>query len=281
MRMVVTGLYLRKGDAVPVVTFGSASAEYVSVVISDMDATILLARSPPVAAAGLVSVYVNGKANTTFAYISNGVAAVCSSAACEVDAINGGKLIVRVSGFGTVRANTLTCTIDGQLVAVGAVSPTGPGSYDVAMTVPGSVKLFREPLTKAFISVTASDSSVYAVIQYRSPPLIASAAFSPDGSRISIVFDQRTDGAGSAINCTDVVQIGNETELRALGTQPVCSWDTQGLTFDIMLGNGAFIGVGDRIYVRDKVVRSVNRISSPNVRQYANVSVPIIVTPPV
>jgi hypothetical protein len=281
VRLVVTGLYVRDGDAVPVVTFGSTSAEYVSVVISDMDATILMARSPPVAETGLVSVFVNGKANTTFAYISNGVKAVCSSALCEVDAINGGKLTVRVSGFGVVRANTLTCSIDGQPVAVGAVSPAGPGSYDVAMTVPGSVKQVREPLTKSFISVSAGETSVYADMYYRSPPLVESAAFSADGSRISIVFDQRTNGTGSAINCTDVVHTEDESESAALGTKPVCSWDAQGLTLDIMLGNRAFIDVGDRVYVRDKVVKSLNGVSSPNVRQYANVSVPIIVIPPV
>jgi hypothetical protein len=179
--------------SLPAVFFGSAPATAVALVVSDVDATILSVRTPPRDAAGVSTVSVGDNAtNISFAYTTPGGAAECQSVPCEVDALIGGSLTVRVSGLGQFTAATLSCTVDGNPATVTTVESTDAGSYNVVMALPGIGKQPDDPVTPGFLSivVTVSGATAFAGFSYRSPPRAVSAEFSDDGSRIDIFWDQ-------------------------------------------------------------------------------------------
>ncbi len=277
LRITVTGLYVHQGDPLPEVTFGSVPATSVSVVTSDVGATILNVRTPPAESIGVVTVFVEEAANSTFGYISAGVTASCARSSCEVDAIKGSSVIMRIAGIPTIRASTLTCTIDEKVVSVSSITPAGLALYDVILDVPGTGEAFEQPLSPAAISIVVSTATVYGNIQYRSPPRMATAEFSSDGSRIFLMFDQPTDGF-SSVNCSDVLK---EDQKGSLGNNPTCTWDAEGKTLEVMLGSGVFISLSDRLHLIAGKVRSLNGVSSPNVEHYVTVEAPVLVIPPV
>ena len=86
---------------------------------------------------------------------------------------------------------------------------------------------------------------------------------------------QRTNGLGTAKTCNDIVQ---EEQAGDLGEGPVCSWDASGQTLQVMLGQGATIGVGSGLFVLPNVVKSFNGVSSWNSRRSGG-GVRLIVTP--
>ena len=106
---------------------------------------------------------------------------------------------------------------------------------------------------------------------------MATAEFSPDGSRIFLMFDQPTDGF-SSVNCSDVLK---EDQEGSLGNNPTCTWDAEGKTLEVMLGSGVFISLSDRLHLIAGKVRSLNGVSSPNVEHHVTVEAPVLVIPPV
>ena len=292
MRITVTGLRVPSPTSpLPSVMFGSAPAAAVSLVVSDMDATILSARTPPRAAAGVVEVVIGGEGNATFAYMTAGASATCISPVCEVDAVAGGGLTMRVGGLGAISSTaalSAKCTVDGtELPATATSAAPAVGFadfFDVALTLPGAGSPPSEPLTTAFMSLSAvaSTATVYAVVMYRSPPRVAVARFSSDGSRIDIAFDQRTNAQAGAAECARFVEAQQDG---ALGAGPMCSWSVDGQTLSVMLGKGAAILVGDAVLFLAGTVRSLNGVSSGNVAnsgsgQLVTVAAPTIVLPP-
>jgi hypothetical protein len=245
--------------------FGSSPAASVQLVVSDMDATILSARAPASATATVVQVLVGGEANATFAYTSPGAAALCLTPVCEVDAVGGSALTLRVQGIGEVSQEVLTCKVDDATAVISRVSSAGPGLYDVVVQVPPASRTLAEPLTTAFMSLlsSATNGTIYADVLYRSPPRALSAEFSADGSRIAITFDQPTDGQGTATSCESFIEAVPAEALQ----RPTCIWDVEGRTLSVMLGQGSTIGVGDQVLLLPGVVRSLNGVSSPNLRR--------------
>ncbi len=278
MRVTLTGLYVADLSSPPSVLFGTQQASSVTVIISDMDATILAARTPQGATAEVVPVLIAGSANSTFAYTSPGGMATCVTPLCEVNAVHGGQLVLLVSGLGTLSTANLVSTVDGRGVRVNAVTLSGPRSYSVTVTVPGAGKVLDAPLTVAFLAVSSSPTrTAYMDLFYRSPPRATSAFFSVDGASISIVFDQRTNGKGSAVACDAFIR--EETQY-ALGEGPLCTWSVDGRSMAVMLGEGAFIDVDDGIYVREGVLGSINGVSSLNFLHRVAVEAPAVALPP-
>jgi hypothetical protein len=193
-RITVSGLRIidAQDTPLPAIFFGSAPATAVALIVSDMDATILSAKTPAQDSAGVVTVSIlDNSANISFAYTSPGVSASCLSVPCEVDALLGGPLVVRVSGLGLFTTATLTCTVDDKPATVRVVNNTEADAYHVAVALPGLERQPEGPTTPAFMSlVTDSGDTVFAGFDYRSPPTPVSAEFSDDGSRIDIKWDQ-------------------------------------------------------------------------------------------
>jgi hypothetical protein len=280
VRITLSGLLVSDAAAPPPsVVFGSVPAVSVSVLVSDMDATILRVFTPPMAAAAVVPVVVADQANSSFAFMSSGVTCVCISRVCELDATTGGALVMRVGGLGDLTQATLTCTIDGQSVAVNRVTPAADGLFDVIflLPAPGASAEPSDVLTEAFMSVSTTAATVYAPVVYRRAPRVYLMQFSPDGSRVEIFFDQQTNGVGSAVDCAEFIE---PLEQGSLGRNPVCTWDDSKQTLAVMLGNGAFINVGGTIDMLPDLVKSANGVSSWNLRQSVNVTAPQVVIPP-
>ncbi len=269
VRITLTGLRITdttSTSSIPSVMFGPAPAASVAVLVSDMDATIINVRTPQGNRAEVVPVLVAGEANATFAYTSPGAMTRCTSSICEVDALSGGTLTMRVGGLGYVTAATLACAVEDKAVSVASVTAAGPEIYDLTLVVPGAGKQLDEPLTRAFMSLssTANNATIYADVLYRSPPRVISAGFNGDGSRIEITFDQQTSGVGAAIDCTKFLAADQPD---SLGEKPICTWDSDGLTLFLLLGKGASIGVGESIMVLSGTVKSANGVSSANQRR--------------
>ncbi len=283
VRVTLTGLHIVDTSSVaslPSVMFGSAPAASVSVIVSDVGVTIISARTPQATTAGVVPVIVAREGNATFAYMSTGVSATCISRICEVDAVAGGTLTMRVGGLAITYPASVKCMIDASLATATAVTAAGPGLFDVVLQLPGAGKLLDDPLTTAFVSISTvgGGDTLYADVLYRSPPRAPLAEFTSDGSRIEIAFDQRTNGAGATADCARFVQ---PQQPRALGEQPMCSWSVDGQTLSVMLGKGATITVGDAIYFLAGTVRSLNGVSSANPGvQLVTVARPAFVLPP-
>jgi hypothetical protein len=287
VRITLTGIRVTDTSSIslfPSVMFGSAPAASVSVLVSDLDATILSARTPQGNRAEVVPVLVAGEANATFAYTSPGAMAKCTSSVCEVDAVSGGALAVRVGGLGLITAGTLSCAVDDRIVSVASVTSAGPEIYDLTLVVPGAGKQLDDPFTTTFMSLSSESNkaTIYADVRYRSPPRIVSAGFSGDGSRIEITFDQETSGVGAAIDCTKFVAADQPG---SLGEKPICSWDSSGMMLSLLLGKGAAIGVGEGITFLSGTVKSANGVSSANLRrsgggQRMTLKPPKVIIPP-
>ncbi len=283
VRITVTGMLIpdvTSPTSIPTVTFGLAPAESTSVLVSDMDATILVARTPQSLTAGVVTVLVAGEGNATFAYMSAGVSAVCVSRVCEVDAVTGGTLLFRVGGLGTLTVPTVKCNVNGM--ACTAKSTRAESEFfELALSIPGMGTPPDEPLTAAFMSLSSTQGSavVFTDVYYRSPPRVVSAEFTGDGSRIDVKFDQRTNATGSAVSCDRFMTTGG------LGERATCSWDAERQTITAMLGKGASIVVGDTLTIFAGIVRSLNGVSSANspanaLGQMVVVAAPAVVLPP-
>jgi hypothetical protein len=280
VRVTLTGLYVpdNSPESLPSVMFGSAPAASVSVVVSDMDATILTARTPRASSVDVVPLVIAEKANATFAYTSPGGLATCMAAECEVDAVNGGTLVLQISGIGIITASSIDCTVDGKRASVMSVAATGTATYQVTVTVPGFGQPLGRPLKAAFLAVASSPTSkAFMDLFYRSPPRALSAVFNGDGSSVTITFDQRTDGVGSAVDCRQFIQA--ETPY-SLGDKPLCTWDVEGRLLAVMLGEGAFIDVADRIFIVGAVIKSLNGVSSENPQHGVDVQGPPVALPP-
>jgi hypothetical protein len=270
VRVSLKGVLLMPSTSIPStplpsVTFGSAPAQSVSVLYSDLDETVLLVQTPRVDAAGAVNMVVAGQAQAEFAYTTDNAAAVCVSALCEVDAVVGGRLTIRVSGVGAVTARTLTATIRGLNVVIVDVTSLGQGAYDVVMHLPGlepgtpepeddvtpmnrtglgSLQQFEVPLTTEYVALTLPSAVTYATVSFRAPPRVITARLSAEGSRIDFVFDQTTTGPDQATLCDEFVNVEAEG---ALGRGPICHFEDAGRRLQILLGYGAFVGVGGEI----------------------------------
>jgi hypothetical protein len=124
VRITVSGLYIAEGEEttaktkLPSVNFGPAPATYVSILTSDVYATVMIARAPPRADAGIVRLEIEGNlTDFTYAYASEGTtaaAAVCVSHVCEVDAVAGGTLRIRTIGVRVVSAQVAVAEISSR-----------------------------------------------------------------------------------------------------------------------------------------------------------------------
>jgi hypothetical protein len=258
VRITLTGLRIvdtSSAETTPSVVFGSAPAASVTVIVSDMDATIISARTPQADSAGVVPVVVSVEGNATFAYMSAGVSATCVSPICEVDAVAGGTLTIRIGGLAIPNAESVTCAIDGSSCTATSVTRAGPGLVDVVLLLPGAGRVLNDPLTTAFMSIytTGGTVTLYTDVLYRSPPRVAAAEVSSNGSRVDIIFDQPTNGGGAGVDCARFVQSEKEG---ALGENPVCSWSASGLVLSVLFGKAATITVGDGLYFLMGTVRS-------------------------
>jgi hypothetical protein len=264
VRITLTGLRIDDtSSSVPPVMFGSAPATSVSLIVSDVDATIISARTPQANVAGLVALVVAGEANATFAYMSDGVSATCISSICEVDAVAGGTLTMRVGGLKISDAANVRCLIDGKAATATRVTARGAGLFDVVLQLPAAGKALDDPLTIVFmsLSVVGDGVTVYAKVLYRSPPRVTLAEVASDTSRIDLAFDQETNAIGP-VSCTSYVE---SQRAGALGESPTCLWSDDGMRLSVIFGRGATTTVGDGLYVLAGTVKSRNGVSSPNV----------------
>jgi hypothetical protein len=257
--------------------FGSAPVS-VTVVVSDLDVTILSLTTPAVPTAGVVHVAVANVTSTTFAYTSPGVNGRCVSSVCEVDSSNGGSLTVRLTGLGVAGSIPLACTMHGSNATVTVISstPVGPDSHDLSAQVPGMAVEPKQPLTSTFLSCQSSLHQVFIEVLYRRPPHVMMAQFSDDGSRLDVLMDQRTNSVGST-KCDMMLM---STEADAFGASPTCWWDADGQILQVLLGRGATVVTGSTISLFAGVVRSLNGVSAGNSRQQVDVQAPQIVLPP-
>jgi hypothetical protein len=279
VRITLTGLRIDDTSSLPPVMFGSAPAASVSVIVSDMDATIISARTPQATSAGIVSVVVGGEGNATFAYMSDGVSASCISSICKVDAIVGGTLTMRVGGLKITNAANVGCMIDGKAATATSVTARGAGLFDVELLLPGAGRALDDPLTIAFMSLSAVGDTVtvYADVLYRSPPRATLAEIGSETSLVNVIFDQETNSSGPVL-CTRYVE---SQRAGALGEGPTCVWSDDGIKLSIIFGKGATLTVGDGLYFFAGTVKSRNGVSSSNNGQsLLTITRPFMVLPP-
>ena len=263
--------------ALPSIMFGSAPV-FASVVVSDLDATILSVKTPPVPVAKVVHVVVAQETSTAYAYNSLDASAQCVSSVCEVDASTGGSLTLRATGLQDAGSIPLACTIDGsnQTVPVSSSTPAGPDSRDLVVKIPGMAEEPTQALTSAILSCMSPVHQIFTEVFYRSPPRVRVAQFSGDGSRLDVIMDQRTDAIGS-VTCDKLFL---PADVYAFGTSSTCWWDASGSTLQVLLGSEASVVPGSTITVLAGVVRSLNGVSVGNRRQQVSVQGPHLVLPP-
>jgi hypothetical protein len=265
VRITLTGLRIddtSSASSIPPVMFGSAPAASVSVVVSDLDVTIIRASTPQANSAGVVTVVVAGEGNASFAYMSDGVSATCTSRVCEVDALAGGTLTMRVGGLKITDAANVGCMIDGKAAMATSVTARGAGLFDIVLLLPGAGRDLDNPLTMAFMSLSAAGDSVtvYADVLYRSPPRATLAEIGSETSLVNVIFDQETNGSGPVL-CTRYVE---SQRAGALGEAPTCVWSDDGIKLSIIFGKGATLTVGDGLFFFAGTVKSRNGVSSSN-----------------
>jgi len=242
VRMTVTGL--PPSSPAPSVWFGGGAAGTVTVIVSDLSSTILDVTTPAVASAGAVFVSVGTLRNATardsggyFAYQSAGVSAACS--VCEVGVQGGAGLTVTLTGFGGA-ASAITVSV------VGGGSPSTLTSLSggvAAITVPpwtagGSVN----GVISTFAAISEGSRTAYAQFYYRTPPAAVSLTFSSDGSKVYLVFDQKTNTPP----CAPIFDLVADK----LGTGWWCSWsESDKLTLTTVFGAGATLVVGDTLTI--------------------------------
>ncbi len=286
-------------SVLPDIFFGATPSTSVSVLVSDIDATIVSARVPPASSVGVVPIFVSGEsgANASFSYSSPDASIACASPICEVDALSGGALTVRVAGLGslTTYAPAVNVYVNDMIPAtavlvsvsvtkVGAQSPAdaSSSSYDVTIRVPATVPdapLPNGPVTRAYMSISTLAGTAYADFTYRSPPRATAAYFSPDGSRIDVVFDQPTSSASTSVGCQNVTETPTNGST-TLGEGAMCFFDSNGQTLILALGRGASIDVGHALVLLPAIFRSSNGVSAWNSRQVINVTAPLVGLPP-
>ena len=99
---------------------------------------------------------------------------------------------------------------------------------------------------------------------------------SDDGSRLVVVMDQRTDGVGS-VECGMLLLPADQG---ALGASATCRWDDNGQTLQVQLGRGASVVVGSAIDLLAGALKSLDTVSSGNLRQQVRIQAPQTVLPP-